>query len=186
MGLVETVDRDIDSHKIWQDLYTVLVRHDLLEKNQVSLTSISGDDDWFCSIGKMKDLQYPERYYSTLNRSLENTSIEKLIQKYPQFYRWRLLKIPPKQTYSVHQDSLGERDNIRIHIPVKTNERAFLAFYLQVPLNKKETGVKHYHLEEGKSYFVNTSGFHTAVNYGDDNRYHIVGVRYENSTDRPH
>ena len=41
-------------------------------------------------------------------------------------------------------------------------------------------------VEEGKSYFVNTSGFHTAVNYGDDNRYHIVGVRYENSTDRTH
>ena len=55
-----------------------------------------------------------------------------------------------------------------------------------MPLNTKETGVKHYHLEEGKSYFVNTSGFHTAVNYGDDNRYHIVGVRYENSTDRAH
>ena len=75
---------------------------------------------------------------------------------------------------------------VYLSFPVKTNERAFLAFYLQVPLNKKETGVKHYHLEEGKSYFVNTSGFHTAVNYGDDNRYHIVGVRYENSTDRPH
>ena len=185
MGLVEFAD-EIDTHQIWQDLYPVLVEYNLLNEDQISLTSISGDNDWKCSIGKMKDLQYPERYYSTLNKAFENTSIDLLVQKYPQFYRWRLLKVAPKQTYSVHQDSLGEKNNIRIHIPVKTNERAFLAFYLQVPLNTKETGVKHYHLEEGKSYFVNTSGFHTAVNYGDDHRYHIVGVRYENSTDRAH
>jgi hypothetical protein len=185
MGLVEFAD-EIDTHQIWQDLYPVLVEYNLLNEDQISLTSISGDNDWKCSIGKMKDLQYPERYYSTLNKAFENTSIDLLVQKYPQFYRWRLLRVAPKQTYSVHQDSLGEKNNIRIHIPVKTNERAFLAFYLQVPLNTKETGVKHYHLEEGKSYFVNTSGFHTAVNYGDDHRYHIVGVRYENSTDRAH
>ena len=38
----------------------------------------------------------------------------------------------------------------------------------------------------GEGYFVNTSGFHTAVNYGDDHRYHIVGVRYESSIDRTH
>ena len=185
MELVEFAD-EIDTHQIWQDLYPVRVEYNLLNEDQISLTSISGDNDWKCSIGKMKDLQYPERYYSTLNKAFENTSIDLLVQKYPQFYRWRLLRVAPKQTYSVHQDSLGEKNNIRIHIPVKTNERAFLAFYLQVPLNTKETGVKHYHLEEGKSYFVNTSGFHTAVNYGDDNRYHIVGVRYENSTDRAH
>jgi len=185
MGLVEFAD-EIDTHQIWQDLYPVLVEHNLLDKNQISLTSVSGDNDWTCSIGKMKDLQYPERYYSTTNKAFTDTSIEALFNKYPQYYRWRLLKIAPKQTYSVHMDSIDNRDNIRIHIPVKTNERAFLAFYLHAPTNKKEVGVRHFHLEEGKSYLVNTSGFHTAVNYGDDNRYHIVGVRYENSTDRTH
>ncbi len=186
MGLVEIADNDIDSHILWQDMYSVLVAHDLLDRNQVSLTSISGNNDWDCSVGKMKDLEYPERYYSTINDALKGTNIEKLLQKYPQFYRWRLLKISPKQTYSVHMDSLDQKSNIRLHVPIKTNERAFLAFYLQVPTHQKSVNVEHFHLEEGKSYFVNTSGFHTAVNYGDEHRYHIVGVRYENSTDRTH
>ena len=186
MVLVEIADNNIDSHILWQDLYSVLVEHDLLDRNQVSLTSISGDNDWSCSVGKMKDLEYPERYYSTTNKAFEGTSIPKLFEKYPQFYRGRLLKISPKQTYSVHMDSLDQRDNIRLHVPVKTNERAFLAFYLQVPRHQQAVKVEHFHLEQGKSYFVNTSGFHTAVNYGDDHRYHIVGVRYENSTDRAH
>ena len=64
MGLVEIADNDIDSHILWQDMYSVLVAHDLLDRNQVSLTSISGNNDWDCSVGKMKDLEYPERYYS--------------------------------------------------------------------------------------------------------------------------
>ena len=35
MGLVEFAD-EIDTHQIWQDLYPVLVEHNLLDKNQIS------------------------------------------------------------------------------------------------------------------------------------------------------
>ena len=44
MGLVEFAD-EIDTHQIWQDLYSVLVEYNLLDKNQISLTSVSGDND---------------------------------------------------------------------------------------------------------------------------------------------
>lgn len=185
MGLVETIDNDIDSSKIWDEVYNLLlVKDELKDLDQISLTSVDGADDWTCSVGRISKLQYPERYYSTLNRTLVGTELEKLLTRYPQYYRWRLMKLEPKKTYSVHKDSNDTADNLRMHIPLQTNEGCFLCFYVSVPLNKQYSRVKHEHLETGKSYLVNTSGFHTAVNYGDTQRYHIVGVKYENSNNR--
>lgn len=183
--LVQVIDSNIDHSSIWNELYNlVIVKHDLGDLDQISLTSIDGNDDWLCSVGRLNELQYPERYYSTLNKTLVGTELEKLLSRYPEYYRWRLMRLEPKRTYSVHRDGNDKADNIRMHIPLQTNEGSFLCFYVTVPLNKEFSMVKHEHLELGNSYEVNTSGFHTAVNYGHTNRYHIVGVKYENSNNR--
>lgn len=185
MGLVEQLHDNIDSEKIWQEIYTLLLSQDELKNlDQISLTSIDGNDDWTCSVGRISTLEYPERYYSTINKTLAGTELEKTLNRYPQYYRWRLMKIDPKKTYSVHKDGNAISDNLRIHIPLQTNEGCFLCFYLTVPLNQKDSVVRHVHLETGKSYIVNTTGFHTAVNYGNTQRYHLVGVKYENSNNR--
>jgi hypothetical protein len=185
MGLVNSIDTDIDYQKIWDEVYNKLLTNPVLEDlDQISLTSVDGNDDWLCSVGRLAKLQYPERYYSTLNKTLVGTELEKLLSRYPEYYRWRLMRLEPKKTYSVHRDGNDNADNIRMHIPLQTNEGCFLCFYVTVPLNKEFSMVKHEHLATGNSYTVNTSGFHTAVNYGHTNRYHIVGVKYENSNNR--
>jgi hypothetical protein len=183
--LVQVIDSNIDHSSIWDELYNlVIIKHGLGDLDQISLTSTDGKDDWTCSTGRIANLQYPERFYSTINNTLKGTETEKLLNMYPEYYRWRLMKLAPKKTYSVHKDGNDNADNIRMHIPLQTNEACFLCFYVSVPLNKQYSRVKHEHLALGNSYTVNTTGFHTAVNYGDTNRYHIVGVKYENSNNR--
>jgi len=195
MSFVTTLDTDIDVKEL---LDTILINLPdnptdwgegrLIEElvMQWSLTSINGDDDWTCSVGRAAELEYPERYYSTINKSLMGTPVADLINKYPSFYRWRLLLLPPKHTYSIHKDGVDGKSNIRIHIPLQTNPRAFLTFYDKPPWDNKRVNVECYHLETGNSYLCNVTNFHTAVNYGSEDRYHITGVKYENSTDRPH
>ena len=184
MEYVKLLDTNIDSNQIWQELYPILEAHDLLDVPQVGLTSLSGND-WFDCVGKISDLRHPEKYYSTVNTPLKNTVVERIINHYSSFYRWRLLKINPKQTYSIHKDAFSEKHiNLRLHIPLITNPHAFLCFYKDAPVPGKDVTVRHEHLKEDCSYIVNTSGLHTAVNYGTTHRYHIVGVKYENSNNR--
>lgn len=182
---VQLVDNDINVVAIQTDLEKLLSQHDLYYQNQISITSVMGDDDWTCSIGR-GNLKYKERFYSTLNKSLEGTYIGELVKRYDQFYRWRILKLLPKSTYSVHDDFNGFDDNLRLHVPIVTNNDSFLCFFTGMPSSGKQINVTYEHLELGKSYEVNTTGLHTAVNYGTEDRYHLVGIRYENSNNRTH
>jgi hypothetical protein len=184
MEYVTLVDSNIDAEKIWEDLYPVLEKNNLLEVSQVSLTSVAGNS-WTESIGRIADLKFPEKYFSTINHDLKGTELDRTISKYPNFYRWRLLRLSPKTTYSIHKDSLDNfQTNLRLHIPIDSNDQSFLCFFDQVPAAGKSVSVRYEHLKVGNSYEVNTSGLHTAVNYGNTHRYHIVGVRYENSNNR--
>jgi len=182
---VELVDNNIDVVAIQNDLTKLIAEHDLYYQNQISITSVMGDDNWSCSIGR-GNLKYKERFYSTINKSLEGTYIHKLVEKYNQFYRWRILKLLPKSTYSVHDDFNGVDDNLRLHIPIQTNNDCFLCSFAQMPQSGQQVNVIHEHLALGNSYEVNTTGLHTAVNYGTTDRYHLVGIRYENRNNRTH
>ena len=186
MEYVQLSDSDIDSNQLSLEVFKLLTDHKLSALSQVSLTSISGDDDWQCSVGKIHSLDKPERFYSTINKSLSGSYIENLIQRYSIYYRWRLLRLLPRETYTVHADSNNLAANFRLHIPVITNDQAFMSFCTAQPVHKKDVMFYFEHLEVGNSYIVNTSDFHTAVNYGKEPRYHIVGVRYENSNNRAH
>lgn len=145
-----------------------------LGSSQISLTSLDGNDDWRSTW--RKNLKYNERYYSTLNKTLQGTIFEKIINQYPQYYRWRLLNVKGNRTYTIHQDGVKNR---RIHIPITTNDQCFLCFYDGIPTHEAINKVSHYHLEVGKVYEIDSSGYHTAVNYGDDDRWHLVGVRQD-------
>jgi hypothetical protein len=182
---VELINSDIDAVALHNDLSKLLADHDLYYQNQISITSVMGDDDWTCSIGR-NNLKFKERYYSTINKSLENTYMHSIIERYPQYYRWRVLKLLPKTTYSVHDDFNGVDDNLRLHVPITTNQDSFLCFFAGMPSSGSEVKVAYEHLELGKSYEVNTTGLHTAVNYGTTDRYHLVGIRYENRDHRTH
>ncbi len=181
---VNELHNDIDSNALEQEVYTLISDHSLQDQDQISLTSIDGNNDWQSSTGKMINLNHPERYFSEVNKSLNGTLIEKYINRYQNFYRWRLMKLVPNRTYSIHQDGFTTKSNIRLHIPIVTNDKCFLCFYDSEPEHGTSSLVKHYNLKCGNSYEVDTTKHHTAVNYGSLDRYHIVGVRYENSNNR--
>jgi hypothetical protein len=177
--VIEVLDTDIDVPQLQKDMNLLLGSNSLWDRRQVSLTSITGEDDWDCSVGTITGLKKPERLYSVLNKSLQGTYMGDLIQKYNLFYRWRLLCVAPGQTYSVHRDALGPKLNKRIHIPIITNPGAFFCFYDRAPADCAVASVRFHNLLPGLVYELNTTGFHTAVNHGSESRYHIVGVRYE-------
>lgn len=179
--LVQIIDTDIDTQRLWEEISHLIDNHLLHDQNQISITSITGDNDWLCSTGRLIDLPNPERYYSTVNRALEGTYIEECVKRHSKYYRWRILRLRPRHTYSVHTDNLNEHtQNLRLHIPVVTNPECYMCFF-ESPLRSGESQQVHFeHLEAGNSYVTNTTGLHTAVNYGLEDRYHLVGVRYEN------
>ena len=185
MGLITVVDKDIDVARLATEVFSLITEHNLSEYQQISLTGLDGSNDWDANSGKIRDLLYPEEHYNVVNNALVGTYIAELIQRYSRFYRWRLLKLAPKQSYSVHRDGI-ERYNFRLHIPVVTNDEALFSFYSTRPANKVRANVYFEQLALGNSYEVNTSGFHTAVNYGANDRYHMVGVRYEDRNNGPH
>lgn len=169
-----------------KEVVDFLGRHSFWDERQISLQSVTGDNDWFCSVGKIHSLDYREKAYSVLNKDLNGTYIAELInEEYKEYYRWRMLLIPPHQHYSVHSDLLHNpatgktKENRRIHIPVISNPDAFFCYFDDKPEDGTKTTVEYYNLQPGKVYEVNTSRLHSAVNYGDKTRIHLVGVRYE-------
>jgi hypothetical protein len=185
---VKLIKENFDPSEIQKDIDKFLTELDLWHHDQISLTSHTGKNDWQCSVGKIFDLEYPEHIYSKINNYFKNTSIEKLIFEYKDYYRWRLMKINPRSIYTIHRDGTASDDvkNLRIHIPVITNDHAYLMFYDKHPKDNNSVNVTYHNLKAGNIYEINTTNFHTAVNHGSEPRWHIVGVRYENSTNRTH
>jgi len=178
MDYVKQIDTCDYFHAMYDELLDIIRDHKLDEEHQISLTSMEGNDDWLCSVGKLYELQHKEKFYSNINKSLQGSKIHQLISSMPNFYRWRAMLMSPGHAYSVHKDGQPNVTNVRCHIPLITNDQANLMFFGKNLYNKKPV---LYHLECGNVYEVNTTDYHTAVNFGSHDRWHIVGVRYEDS-----
>ena len=169
------------SNVLFNELLNIIEENNLQDHNQISLQSVLGDDDWTSSCGVSSELPYRERLYCTLNKSLEGTHLQNLIEENNQFYRWRAMKIPPRSAgYSIHYDGQGDGTvtNVRCHIPVITNDQAYMIFFGK---NKNNLNPTLFHFEVGKVYEVNTTDYHSAVNFGAEDRWHLIGVKYEDS-----
>lgn len=182
MDFIKLIHSDIDNERLASEMFSMINEFNLQEHPQISLTSLAGENNWINSTGKRNLLKYPERYFNKVNEYLKGSYIENCINRYPDFYRWRLMKLIPRATYSIHHDGLPFRENIRLHIPIITNPQAFLTFYDLAPQHDTTVTVHHANLKVGHSYEVNTTGLHTAVNYGMHDRYHMVGVKYIKET----
>jgi len=179
--MMKVLDTTVDAGMLVKDLELFLSTYNLWDEKQISLTSISGNNDWDCTTGSMLDMPKPERYYSTLNDGLQNTYMGELIKKYKNYYRWRLLCVTPMSTYTIHHDTFENKINKRIHIPITTNEHAYFCFFDKEPSDGEEVKETYYNLKPGTVYEANTSILHTAINHGQTSRYHMVGVRYEDA-----
>ena len=76
------------SEVLFSELLSVIEQHNLQEQNQISLTSVEGNDDWTCSIGSILDLPHREKLYSTINKLLVGTHIHYLIEENKHYYSW--------------------------------------------------------------------------------------------------
>ena len=178
--MIKELEHNVDIDKLQFEVKNFLGKHDFWDTPQVSLTSITGENDWFCSIGKISHLSSPEKAYSTINKELEGSYIAEVINEYSKYYRWRLLNLRPGLSYTVHHDDRpGSRRNKRLHIPIVTNWNAFFCYHTYVPAHNLESTVKYHHLKYGNVYEADTSYLHNAINWGKEPRVHLVGVRYE-------
>ena len=178
---VKQLDSFVDHTKLQKD-FEHLNDTVLFDPNsgQISITSIDGNNDWNCSVGKIHQLDKPEKFYRVLNRTLQGSEFERIVEAYPQYYRWRLMQLASRSNYSVHSDSNGDnKRNKRIHIPIITNDQAYLMFFNEPPQDNKSVNVTYHNLKVGNIYEINTTNYHTAVNHGNKPRWYIVGVRYE-------
>lgn len=114
-----------------------------------------------------------------VNESLKGTYFEEIILHFSEYTRWRLLKLASRTNYSIHTDSTKNKENPRIHIPILTNPDAYLMFFDSETRNAERTQPDMFHLEVGKTYLLNAMNLHSAINFGNTDRYHIVGAKYE-------
>ncbi len=178
MDYINLIHSDIDNERLAKEVFELINEFNLQEHPQISLTSLAGENNWINSTGKRHLLKYPERYFNKINEYLKGSYIEQCIARYPEFYRWRIMKVIPRGTFGIHEDSLPHRQNIKMHIPVVTNNQAFITFYDLLPKDDTTVTVYHANLKVGHSYEVNTTGLHTEINYGMEERYHLVGIKY--------
>ncbi len=186
--MVEVLDDDVNADLLRDDVLKVI--DGLLDvgspHKQLSVTNLEGDNDLFCGLGKALTLDKQETQYCKLNQLFKGTYVEECINKYPEYYRWRLMALKPFTCYSVHRDGIKRfgsdrigKVNQRVHFPIITDKRCFLTFYDRYPVSGSEEKVRHYHLECGNSYLVHTSTLHSAMNFSNNNRIHLVGETYK-------
>lgn len=104
--------------------------------------------------------------FNTIHPALDGTYTKEVIEKVLAFSpnpvgRIRWLALGPKSCYSMHDDP----DWYRLHIPMKTNGKAFFV-----------VGEKYYTMPEtGSLYVIHPRALHTAVNSAlFDTRLHMV------------
>lgn len=169
-----------------EEAYKVIkhLRQEYPDRYQFSVTNEHDDDDLFASVGRIESGMIS--IYNKLHSIFKNTIIHQIVDSYPDFYRWRLLVLDHKSTYSVHKDGIqGQYHNHRIHAPIVTNDDCYMMF-CEHDLEKAQGNepyagqqrIKYYQMKPGNIYKVDTTHYHTAVNYhGSLERIHLVGEK---------
>ena len=129
---------------------------------QICLQGVKGNDDPFLGCGKLKNLTFEEKAFTSFLFDIPYTN--SIISNLG-LYRTRVLRLSPGQCLSYHRDPTK-----RIHIPLITNIKAFLIIDKEV-----------IHLPaDGNHYLIDTIQKHTAINASPEHlredRIHIVGL----------
>ena len=107
MEYINKLSLQIDQKQLLEDVEYILGLTPLWPNQQISLTSVTGEDDWDCSIGKIADLQHKESDFTVINNSIKDLYIGQLIESLaPNYCRWRIMNKARRTCYSVHHLSL--------------------------------------------------------------------------------
>lgn len=145
--------------KLRKEIFEIVDRVEFKD-NQIILQSLNDNEEWHLGVGAIEELEEKdERKYSVINRSIEHTEISQIIKKY-QGFRARIMRMYPRNCYSVHKDPTP-----RIHIPIETNDQCWMVWpYNNVCAN----------MPAGNVYFTDTTKMHSFFNAGLEERIHVI------------
>ena len=176
MSVICIQENTVDVKRLQKEVNVIRREHG--GEIQVCLNNNGTDNDVTSGNGK----SHSPQTYTHLNSMFEGTYMAELISQFPEYFRWRIMCIKPKSTYSIHADHyfMEKFYNIRVHIPVVTNPDSYLVFFdNELGTQGKET-IEYYNLQAGNVYKANTSRLHTAFNFNEDfERIHIVGETFQ-------
>lgn len=153
--LVTNLEFQEDFCKIQSEVFSILEKYN--NPPQICLQGKTPDfEDLYEGTGTAKE---SEQLYCNLHNSLLGSEIEKVIKRFSGV-RTRIMKLNPKQCYSVHRDY-----SKRIHIPIKTNDQSWMVW----PYEKYFT-----RLSTEKIYLTDTTKYHSFFNGGVEERIHLV------------
>jgi len=102
--------------------------------------------------------------YCSIHPELVNSIFEEYINSLPcEVFRTRIMILGPKSSYIPHKDLTP-----RLHIPLITNKETAFLF--------PDDNYMHQLNADGSVYWVDTTKYHTFVNWSNENRIHIVSV----------
>lgn len=127
-------------------------------KDQISLQTVEGENDYLYGTGRLVGLEHTESEFTVpLFPKLKYTNS---VIKDLGMTRTRVMKMAPKTCYSYHSDPTK-----RIHIPLITNENCFMVIEDEI----------YRYPAKGDYYLVDTTKRHTFVNASFEERIHIIG-----------
>ena len=152
-------------------------REEFHDQSQFVITSKTGNNNFTQGCGIVGN-EFED--YNIINKYFQESVISELVTDFPEYVRWRILCVKPRQTYSIHMDGWRQGyKNKRLHIPVVSNPDAFLVFYESKLVGNGAQRIEHHNLKVGEIYEVDTTGYHTAVNYHPtQERIHIVAEKF--------
>lgn len=131
--------------------------------DQIALNSRpDSSDPYYETIGT----EIPETgiEFPVVNEIFRETYFEEIFNTLGEIGRVRFMLIRPKKCYSIHRDW-----ETRYHLAIQTNPSCFLMEKLD------KTDYKFHHIPaDGNVYLANTIYRHTAANFGNDDRIHLV------------
>lgn len=169
-----------DTDKILSDIEQIFSDPEFDKKlwNEYHQIALHEGATWFDGIGSLYDYENNTWKNSTANFNktsykLNGTYLAEVIQQVRDYVlaqsnvkigRIRIMNIPFKTCYSLHMDL----EEFRYHIPIKTNHSAFFV------VGNKIDNMPNV----GSLYKFKTDDWHTAVNAGLEDRWHILFDTY--------
>lgn len=165
--LITPTNFDIDVTRLTTDTLKVLEKYPFNNHNQICFQNTSDNFDVYQGTGDSRLDHCPmygleEKDFTFFNPAFANTVFEEIWNTFPfKMGRMRLMKVPAKKCYWMHNDP----GMVRYHFAVITNQDCFILY-------RDHT---HVHIPaDGICYKMNTDEYHTAVNASREDRIHLV------------
>jgi hypothetical protein len=167
-NLITPISYKINIDQLKHDSAVVLDKYPFNNHNQICFQNTQGvKSDPYQGTGDSRLDHCPmygleESDFTEFNPEFNGTVFEEIFKTFPHTIgRMRLMKVPAKKCYWMHNDP----GMVRYHFAVDTNADCFILY--------RDHG--HYHIPaDGVCYKMDTDEHHTAVNASRDDRIHLV------------